>query len=303
MKTGAVIVAAGMSTRMKQFKQLMKIGNLTMAERVVYNFKRAGVDDIVMVTGYRSKQLQKSLDTLCVEFVENTEYESTDMFESAKLGLEALYRKCDRILFCPVDIPFFSDETVNRVLDCNSKLVIPRYNGKNGHPISIASELVPKILSFKGDRGLKGALEATGVPIDYIDVDDRGSVMDADTREDYEKLVDLHNERIMRPSLRVGIASAREFFTEDSVRLMEEIDRLGSVKEACRHIGISYSKGWEIINTAEDGIGYRLVERQTGGKYGGAAYLTDRGRELVVLYRQMERELSEKAEDMFDHIF
>ena len=57
MRVGAVIVAAGMSTRMKQFKQLMKIGNLTMAERVVINFKRSGIRDIVMVTGYRGKQL------------------------------------------------------------------------------------------------------------------------------------------------------------------------------------------------------------------------------------------------------
>lgn len=55
MKAGAVIVAAGMSTRMKQFKQMMKIGNFTMAERVVINFKRAGIQDIVMVTGYRSR--------------------------------------------------------------------------------------------------------------------------------------------------------------------------------------------------------------------------------------------------------
>ena len=51
MSIGAVIVAAGMSTRMKDFKQLMKIGDLTMAERVIVNFRRAGVKDIVMVTG------------------------------------------------------------------------------------------------------------------------------------------------------------------------------------------------------------------------------------------------------------
>ncbi len=41
-----------MSARMKDFKQLMKIGDLTMAERVVVNFRQAGVNDIVMVTGY-----------------------------------------------------------------------------------------------------------------------------------------------------------------------------------------------------------------------------------------------------------
>ena len=57
MKAGAVIVAAGMSTRMKQFKQMMKIGNFTMAERVVINFKRAGIQDIVMVTAGSWKRI------------------------------------------------------------------------------------------------------------------------------------------------------------------------------------------------------------------------------------------------------
>ena len=50
MRYGAVIVAAGMSRRMKDFKQLMKIGDMTFAERVITNFQRAGVQDIVIVT-------------------------------------------------------------------------------------------------------------------------------------------------------------------------------------------------------------------------------------------------------------
>ena len=56
MRYGAVIVAAGMSTRMKQFKQLMKIGEMSLAERVIVNFRRAGVKDIVMVTGFNADE-------------------------------------------------------------------------------------------------------------------------------------------------------------------------------------------------------------------------------------------------------
>lgn len=61
MTIGTVIVAAGMSTRMKDFKQLMKIGDLSMAERVVLNFQRAGIRNIVMVTGFQGKLVEKSL--------------------------------------------------------------------------------------------------------------------------------------------------------------------------------------------------------------------------------------------------
>ena len=107
MRTGAVIVAAGMSKRMRQFKQLMKIGDMSFAERVVMNFKKAGVDDIVMVTGYQADQLEESLKGLDVVFLRNEQYETTQMFDSAKIGLSYMQGRVDRVFFCPVDIPFF----------------------------------------------------------------------------------------------------------------------------------------------------------------------------------------------------
>ena len=149
VKAGAVIVAAGMSTRMKQFKQMMKIGNFTMAERVVINFKRAGIQDIVMVTGYRSRQLEAYLDYLDLEFVENKQYEHTDMFESARIGFRRLQNRCDKVLFCPADIPFFTDDTVKKVLSQNAEIVAPRCEGRSGHPISVHRELIPAILSYQ----------------------------------------------------------------------------------------------------------------------------------------------------------
>lgn len=60
MNIGAVIAAAGMSSRMHDLKQLVKIDGLTMAERIVVNFRRAGVKDIVMVTGYQGKNWRRS---------------------------------------------------------------------------------------------------------------------------------------------------------------------------------------------------------------------------------------------------
>ena len=89
MKIGAVIVAAGMSERMRRFRELMEIGNLTMAERTVTSFQRAGADRIVMVTGYRSAYLKKNLSSLGIDFAENPDYETTEMFESVKIGLDA----------------------------------------------------------------------------------------------------------------------------------------------------------------------------------------------------------------------
>ena len=51
MRTGAVIVAAGMSSRMGEFKPLLQLGGLTFVQRVVSNFQQAKVFPIVVVTG------------------------------------------------------------------------------------------------------------------------------------------------------------------------------------------------------------------------------------------------------------
>ena len=89
---------------------------------------------------------------------------------------------------------FFTDDTVKKVLSQNAEIVAPRCEGRSGHPISVHRELIPAILSYQGEEGLRGALNATGIPIQYVDVEDQGTLMDADTREDFEKLVMLHNE-------------------------------------------------------------------------------------------------------------
>ena len=74
MRFGAVIVAAGMSKRMNDFKQLMKIGDMTFADRVITNFQRAGIQDIAIVTGYRGEELEKSLKGSGVVFLRNDHY-------------------------------------------------------------------------------------------------------------------------------------------------------------------------------------------------------------------------------------
>ena len=305
MRYGAVIVAAGMSTRMKQFKQLMKIGDMSIAERVIVNFRRAGVQDIVMVTGYNADQLEKSLRYFGIDFVRNKDYETTQMFDSARLGLECLSGKCDRVFFCPVDVPFFTDQTVTDeigMLDSNksAKVVVPVCNGKDGHPLLIRGDVLPQILAHNGERGMKGAYESLPEgSVVRITVEDEGAVIDADTRGDFRKLVDLHNERILHPEIKVTFASTTKFFGPGSVGLLKEIDNCGNVREACERCGFSYSKGWTIIKDCEERFGYSIVERQPGGQSGGSASVTDKGRDLLAAYEELDNYLSEIAEEKF----
>lgn len=54
MQTGALIVAAGKSSRMGDFKPMLQLGSISIAQRVINNFRQAGISKIVVVTGYNA---------------------------------------------------------------------------------------------------------------------------------------------------------------------------------------------------------------------------------------------------------
>ncbi len=188
MKTGALIVAAGMSTRMKQTKQIMKLGEYPMVERIVRCFLEAGVDEIAIVVGYKAEEIKETLKDYSVTFLYNEDYATTQMFDSVKMGLEYWKDRCDRILFCPVDASAFSMKTLNELLTHEEDWVYPFCNGRIGHPILIGNSLIARILKHTGGGGLKGALDSLGINPVVMEVTDAGSVMDADTPEDYRRM-------------------------------------------------------------------------------------------------------------------
>ena len=47
MQTGALIVAAGKSSRMGDFKPMLQLGSISIAQRVINNFRQAGISKAV----------------------------------------------------------------------------------------------------------------------------------------------------------------------------------------------------------------------------------------------------------------
>jgi CTP:molybdopterin cytidylyltransferase MocA len=192
--TGAVIVAAGLSSRMGDYKPLMEIGGVSVARRVVRAFTRAGVSPIVVVTGYRADELEAHLsaadagvgderrcrpvtdnDAASNEitmretpgekhtellFVRNEDYATTSMYESAKIGLSYLLGRCKRAFFCPVDVPLFTADTVKLLMKSGAQIAKPVYEGREGHPILVDAHLIPALIGL--GRACGAAPEAEG---------------------------------------------------------------------------------------------------------------------------------------------
>lgn len=303
MQTGAVIVAAGMSSRMGDFKPMLNIGSISIAQRIVATLHQAGVSRIVMVTGYNAVTLERHLANNGLIFLRNENYETTQMFDSAKIGLEYLKDKCDSILFTPVDIPLFTAATVTQLMESGAELACPVCAGETGHPIMIASRLVDAIVSDSGTGGLKGAISRCGADMTEIEVNDLGILHDADTPEDYKALLQFHNEQLVRPVVSVALAREMPFFDSKISMLLSLVEETSSVRTACQRMQISYSTGWNIIRTLESQLSHPLIERSQGGAGGGQSRLTVEGKNLLKLFSAYENEVRDCANELYGKYF
>ena len=303
MTTAALIVAAGMSSRMGDFKPLLNIGSISIAQRVVATFQQAGVEKIVMITGYNATALEKHLAGNGVVFLRNENYQSTQMFDSVCIGLRYLRDKCERLLFTPVDIPLFTAGTVRALLDSGAALACPAVDGETGHPTLISASLFDAILADPGDRGLRGALERCGAEMLRLPVEDRGVLHDADTPEDYKALLRYHNEQLVRPVLSLALARETVFFDSRTAMLLQLIDETRSVRTACQRMQMSYSSGWNVIRRLESQLGRTLVQRSQGGAGGGKSSLTEDGQRLLSRYEAYAAALREEAQRLYGRYF
>ncbi len=303
METAALIVAAGMSKRMGQFKPMLSIGSISVAQRVIANLQQAGVDRIVMVTGFNAPILERHLAGNGIIFLRNEHYETTQMFDSVKLGLHYLRDKCDRILFTPVDVPLFTARTVKVILESGAELACPMCQGRQGHPILIASRLVPEILADCGAQGLKGAMDRCSVPLLRLEVDDPGTIHDADTPEEYEALLEYHNSQLIRPVISVSLNREKPFFDSRIAMLLMLVDETSSVRAAGQRMQLSYSSCWNIIKNLESQLNFSLIERTQGGAGGSQSRLTDRGRDLLERFNAYEKMLKDQANTLYEAYF
>jgi molybdenum cofactor cytidylyltransferase len=197
MKTGAVVVAAGLSSRMKSFKPMLPLVGSTMIKTAISTLESAGVTTIVVVTGNNAEALGKHLADVDAECINNESYASTDMYYSACMGLNHIRDKVGRVFFLPCDVPLFSRQSLVAMMEymdqSSCSILLPAHNGKKGHPVLIKNDAIPQIVSHRGGGGLRGAIEAFSGVKDVIDLPDAGITMDADNPEDYKLLQSYAN--------------------------------------------------------------------------------------------------------------
>jgi molybdate transport system regulatory protein len=85
--------------------------------------------------------------------------------------------------------------------------------------------------------------------------------------------------------------------------LLEAINDHGSINRAAKVINISYRKAWGYIKAMEERLGFKLVERQKGGRNGGGASLTNDAKVFLRQYGKLEYGIKEIVDKKFKQIF
>ena len=194
-KTAGLILAAGRSSRMGRMKMLLPLGGETVLRMGVLTMLSAGASPIIVVTGRDAEAVRENLSDLDVIFVHNKDFETTQMLDSVKLGLSMVPDDCERVLFAPGDAPLYTKETVLSVMNSDAVYAVPVCGGKRGHPVCFSADIIKDIIEYDKEGGLAGALKNEGTA-DEVPTEDEGTLMDADTLEDYERLTAYYNSRM-----------------------------------------------------------------------------------------------------------
>lgn len=74
------------------------------------------------------------------------------------------------------------------------------------------------------------------------------------------------------------------------IRLLEAIDKCGSISKAAQRLPMSYKAAWDALDDLNNLADFPVIERNIGGVGGGGTRLTEYGRKLVAMFRAVEEE-------------
>jgi molybdate transport system regulatory protein len=86
------------------------------------------------------------------------------------------------------------------------------------------------------------------------------------------------------------------------VALLEGIGQTGTIAEAARLLGMSYTRAWNLVHTMNACFRQPLVETERGGSGRGHAALTETGRAVLALYRRIESASLRAAEPAWQEL-
>ena len=193
-RVGAVILAAGASTRMGEQKLLMPWGEETMIRHVTRQIIDADLSEIIVVAGEWYTPIKEQVGDLPVQVVYNPDYEHGEMIASLQIGLRALWPTADAAMVVLGDQPQISHDIVKQILASyysgDGPIIAPTFDGRRGHPVLMDRALWDELMALPPDGAPRDVIDKHEAETVFLPVETDSVVQDIDTPDDYQRAVD-----------------------------------------------------------------------------------------------------------------
>ncbi|MDE2747329.1 MAG: nucleotidyltransferase family protein [Chloroflexota bacterium] len=189
---GAIILAAGLSTRMIENKLLLPWRDgQPIVRHVAAKYIKEAIGPVIVVTGRDPAAIRAALADLPVTCVHNPEYATGEMLSSVKAGLRALPAGLAAGFIQPADMPCVPTALIAQLTAAHEAgwNVAPQYAGRRGHPVLLDQAYWRAMLDLPADAKPRAVIEAAPGRLRLVDVEDEGVLLDVDTRERYERVL------------------------------------------------------------------------------------------------------------------
>lgn len=189
MRISSIILSAGSSERMGSPKALLKIGEKTFLQHIIEILSAKYVEEIHVVLGAFSDEIEPSIADLPVNVLINGQWDSGQLSSLIK-GLHAIDDdRSDGVLVWPVDHPLVSgvliDELLNAFENDHEKIVIPKYNGRRGHPVIFPKKTFHELRLASPDEGARSVVRRNDSIVYEVETSEEAILINIDTPEDY----------------------------------------------------------------------------------------------------------------------
>ncbi len=162
-----------------------------MLAHVLKHAAASMLDEVILVLGHQAERISAAVGEWGQRVVVNREY-ATGQSTSLRAGLVAINPDAAAVVFLLGDQPQVLPRTIDALIDafrtCAASIVLPTYDGVDGHPILIARPLFAELQSVSGDRGARDVIRSHSDAVLQVPVS--GTLpRDVDTEEDYAALL------------------------------------------------------------------------------------------------------------------
>jgi molybdenum cofactor cytidylyltransferase len=193
MTVAAIILAAGMSTRMGVNKLLQQIEGEPLIHRVVRNVEASQAHPIVVVLGYEAIEVDRVLPRVRHGTVLGAWFRDglSGSIRDGLAGLSQLPDDYDGALIVLGDMPSVSPSLIDRMINVFEggdahAICVASHNGRRGNPVLFARHYFPELLKLEGDTGARRIVEDNPEHVREVEADDDGPLIDIDTPDALE---------------------------------------------------------------------------------------------------------------------